>query len=498
MKTPLLPTYKDSPGQRGRKRTRNRFTSIIIVILFTLALYLFSLLPNSSTIQVERQPSDCNSVHHGYQCFPGISHLWGQYSPYFSLEDESLASHDVPDGCEVTFAQVLSRHGGRYPTEKKSVAYAQLLSAIQNNATSFSGKYAFLRDYNYTLGAEDLTTFGENQMVDSGEKFYHRYRSLAREITPFIRASGSDRVVASAEKFIEGFQRARLRDHHRSASEAPLVNVIIPEAEGLNNTLDHGTCTAFENEKLAAEIAANFTALIAPPIRKRLESDLPGVNLSDSEAIYLMDMCSFDTVAQTPDGSKLSPFCALFTETEWAQYDYLQSLSKYYGYGAGSPLGPAQGIGFTNELIARLTQSPVQDNTSTNRTLDSDRDTFPLDTRLYADFSHDNNMVSIFFALGLYNGTKPLSPTAVESATDMDGYAASWAVPFGARAYFELMQCKTETGRERGPLVRVLVNDRVVPLHGCEVDRLGRCRLDDFVRGLSFARHGGNWKTCFA
>lgn len=399
----------------------------------------------------------------------------------------------MPEGCQITFAQVLSRHGARYPTDSKSVAYADLISAIQANVTSFTGKYAFLENYDYTLGSDDLTTFGEDQMVDSGAKFYRRYKSLARKDTPFVRASGSDRVVASAEKFNAGFQTARLADGV-SESETPVVDVVIPEGDGYNNTLDHSLCTAFENDKRADEIGANFTAIIVPSIRKRLEKDLPGAKLANEEVIYLMDMCSFDTVARTPDATELSPFCALFTQEEWVKYDYMQSLSKYYGYGAGSSLGPTQGIGFTNELIARLTRTPVHDSTTTNHTLDSNPATFPLNRTLYADFSHDNNMISIYFAMGLYNGTDPLSQTSVESIDQMDDYAASWVVPFGARAYFETMQCRSH----KEPLVRAVVNDRVVPLYGCAVDKLGRCTLDDWVQGLTFAKDGGNWKSCFS
>ncbi|KAL2861733.1 histidine phosphatase superfamily [Aspergillus pseudodeflectus] len=461
--------------------------------LIMLSLALFHLLSSVSATPPVRQNQSCNSVDNGYHCFTHISHLWGQYSPYFSLEHESAISLDVPSDCEITFAQALSRHGSRYPTETKTAAYAKLINAVKANATSFTGKYAFLQGYHYTLGADDLTTFGEAQMIDSGAKFYRRYKTLAKSITPFIRASGSNRVVVSADKFIEGFQSAKREDGNLKG-DAAIINVIVPEGVGFNNTLDSSTCTDFENNKTGSVIKSNFMALMTPPICKRFEAELPGVSLTGHEVIYLMDMCSFDTVAITTDGSELSPFCGLFSDEEWVQYDYLQSLAKYYGHGAGSPLGPAQGIGFANELIARLTQSPVKDDTNTNRTLDSNPATFPLDTKLYADFSHDNDMISIFFAMGLYNGTAPLSKTSVQSITEMDGYAASWAVPFGARAYFETMQCKNESE----PLVRVLINDRVIPLHGCEVDRLGRCRLDDWVSGLSFARSGGNWKSCFA
>ncbi|PKY02038.1 3-phytase A [Aspergillus campestris IBT 28561] len=439
--------------------------------------------------------SDCNTVDGGYQCFPEVSHSWGQYSPFFSLEKEETSDSpdgDIPDGCRVTFAQVLSRHGARYPTESKSTKYAALVKDVQRNASSLTGKYAFLKTYNYSLGADDLTSFGEAQMVASGAKFYNRYAALARRLVPFVRASGSDRVIVSGEKFNAGFQEAKKRDSHADPGQKPpVINLVIPEGETFNNTLDHAICKKFEDSEYGDEVEAKFTALFTPDIRDRLEEDLPGVRLSDEDVVGLMDMCSFDTVAG--DGSRLSPFCGLFTAHEWEQYDYMQSLSKYYGHGAGHPLGSAQGIGFANELIARLTRSPVRDHTSSNQTLNADPATFPLNSTLYADFSHDNSMISIYFALGLYNGTEPLSKTKSQTAAESGGYSAAWTVPFAARAYVEMMQCQGE----KEPLVRVLMNDRVVPLHGCQTDDLGRCTRDDFVRGLSFAREGGNWDQCW-
>jgi hypothetical protein len=69
----------------------------------------------------------------------------------------------------------------------------------------------------------------------------------------------------------------------------------------------------------------------------------------------------------------------------------MQTLNKYYGYSHGNPLGPTQGVGFTNELIARLTSQPVNDHTTTNTTLDTSNTTFPLNRKLYADFSHDGH-----------------------------------------------------------------------------------------------------------
>ncbi|KAJ5142814.1 uncharacterized protein N7515_001601 [Penicillium bovifimosum] len=451
---------------------------------------------DSSEITSRREPA-CHTVNDGYQCNPAISHQWGQYSPYFSLAEESAISDEVPDTCEITFVQVVSRHGARLPSADKSKKYAELIGAIKANATAYKGKLEFLRSYEYKLGSDDLTPFGERQMVGSGLKFYQRYQDLARRAVPFIRSSDSERVIASGEKFIKGFEHAKSHDKcadHRQSS--PKISVIISEQKGFNNSLNHNTCTKFEDDDLKDGIENHYTSIFAPPIRARLEAGLPGVHLEDNDIPSLMDLCPFETVSQTFNATKQSPFCDLFTENEWKHYNYLQSLSKYYGYGAGNPLGPAQGVGFANELIARLTHTAVRDETSTNRTLDAPgAATFPLNHTVYADFTHDNGMIPFFFALGLYNSTAPLPRTHPQPTDKADGYSAAWTVPFAARAYIEMMQCHSDPDPE--PFVRVLVNDRVVPLHGCSVDSLGRCRRRDFVNGLTFARSGGNWDQCF-
>lgn len=503
--------------QQGQKSSHKWRTVTLVSLLGAFALFVYFVrgsqcnppsharirpdLPVASPIDKSKRSSHhdhaCNTVDGGYQCNSKLSHKWGQYAPYFSLSDESDISDKVPHDCQITFAQVISRHGARFPSAKKSKAYAKLVKSIQANATEFKGNTKFIRSYNYTMGGDDLVPFGENQMVNSGTKFYQRYEALAKKAVPFIRSSDSARVVASGVNFIKGFQQAKSNDKHANHRQpSPKTNVIISEESGANNTLNHSDiCPKFEESKLGDEAEEEYMAVFVPPIKARLEANLPGIELEIIDVINLMDICPFDTVSMTADGSKLSPFCNLFTQTEWNQYDYLQSLSKYYGYGAGTPLGPTQGVGFVNELIARLTHTPVVDNTSTNRTLDAPgAATFPLNYTMYADFTHDNGMIPFFFALGLYNGTAPLSTTQAQSTSETDGFSAAWTVPFGARAYVEMMQCR----RDPEPLVRVLVNDRVVPLHGCPTDKLGRCRRRDFVKGLSFARSGGDWPQCYA
>lgn len=335
--------------------------------------------------------STCDTVAKGYQCQPELSHYWGQYSPYFSIPSDISA--DVPAGCEVTFAQVLSRHGARDPTASHTVLYNQTIQQIQKNVPSFGGDYAFLRDYVYTLGADQLTTFGEQELLNSGIKFYQRYQSLTRRSSPFFRSSGQTRVVESAQNFSQGYHQARSADRKANTSDAfPYSILVIPEADGSNNTLSHGLCTDFENGaeyKTGDEAQAQWISIFTPPIMTRLNQNLPGANLSPMQTIYVMDLCPFETVASAT--GIISPFCTLFSATEWRQYDHYQSLGKYYGFSNGNLLGPTQGVGFANELIARMTGQPVRDHTSVNHTLDASNTTFPLGNNhiLFADFSHD-------------------------------------------------------------------------------------------------------------
>lgn len=405
----------------------------------------------------------------------------------------SEISPAIPKGCQVTFAQVLSRHGARDPTALKSLAYAALIARIRLNVKKYGKRFAFIENYEYTLGADQLTPFGQQQLVNSGIKFYHRYKSLANNEAPFVRSAGQKRVVESAEKWVEGFREALKEDNGLDSPDSqPYDILVIPEGDNYNNTLSNDLCTAFrDGEDLGKEAQSVWINEFAPLITGRLNKNLPGANLSDSDAIFMMDLCPFNTVAD--DNGHLSRFCHLFSVEEWHSYEYYQSLGKWYGYGNGNALAPTRGVGFVNELIARLTGKPVEDHTSINSTLDGSRATFPLGRALYADFSHDNDMASIYAAMGLYNATAPLSNTTKESPKQTHGYAASWTVPFAARIYVEKMTC----GGADEELVRVLVNDRVIPLQNCDADRLGRCGLGRFVESLSFARDGGHWDLCF-
>lgn len=433
----------------------------------------------------------CDSPSLGYICRPEISRDWAQYSPYYSVRSD--ISDEVPETCEITFAQLLSRHGARSPTETKNEPYRATISKLMRNVApeDFRHEYEFLRGWRYNLSVAELTQLGKQQLYYSGEKFQQRYANLARSQRPFVRSADRSRVVESAQNWLAGYYHDQGSPHHFSP------DVRIPEGPGINNTLAHGACDALESgrySRLHFNAKANWLSRFGPSIMNRLNDDLPRADLNLRDIVNLMELCPADTV-DSPEGT-ISPFCDLFTEHEWQEFNYFGTLTKYYKTGAGNPVGPAQGIGFVNELIARMKGERVADDTSTNRSLDSNPETFPVgdDHRMFADFTHDSDMTSIFFVLNLYPWKPRYDQASMEYFNTTSGlYDPSHATPFAARAYFEKMQCQGEPEE----LVRIIVNDKVMPQPACSDGQLGRCKLSDFISSLSFATSMGNWADCF-
>lgn len=426
---------------------------------------------------------------HGDPRVPSDTHyLWGPYSPWHPAERYP----SPPNGCTINQVNIIQRHGARYPTSGADERIRNAVTKLQSANAYLDPRLSFLKDYEYNLGIADLVPFGAFQSTEAGAETFERYSalvSLDRHGLPFVRASGSDRVIDSATNWTAGFAAAS-----DNASE-PRLSVVL--SEELNNTLQDGMCPEAGTPDEQTQI---WVDVFAAPIAERLNQIASGADLSAGDAASLIPLCAFETLAQ----EETSPFCALFSLEEFQQYEYLTDLEKYYNRGYGQRLGPVQGVGYINELLARLTGKPVRDNTQTNRTLDGSPRTFPLDRTIYADFSHDNLMVAVFSAMGLFKQPSDLDPTKLNPSRT---WIASELVPFSSRMVVERMQCHDYSSssvrrRVRGQeetYVRVLVNDALQPLEFCGGDSQGLCRLDAFVESQSYARDNGrgDFEECF-
>ncbi|KAG1897714.1 acid phosphatase [Suillus fuscotomentosus] len=442
-------------------------------ISILLALFMTVLLSGHYFDLVPQLASEINSRI----LFSESQQFWGPYTPYYPVEEYQ----HPPNGCSITQVNILQRHGARYPTSSASKRIQRSLQKLLNASKYVDPKLEFLRSYQWHLGVADLVPLGSTQSFHSGAETYRRYSHLVDDhMLPFVRASGGDRVVMSAVNWTAGFADASRQLYH------PSVSVIISETETSNNTLKNSMCP---NSRASKNEANTWRDIFSASIVDRLNTAAVGAEILSQDIPELMSLCAFETVSE----EKESRFCDLFSLQEFQAYEHYQDLQKYYMTGYGNPLGRVQGVGYVNELLARLKGTPVEDHTQTNSTLDSSPITFPLDRTVYADFSHDDEMVAIYSALGLFPQTYPPSPT---EASPQSTWVVSRLVPFSGRMITEKMQC-FEAGIPRD-FIRILINDEIQPLAFCGVGD-GLCGLEAFVDSQIYARRNGagDFEKCF-
>lgn len=441
---------------------------------------------------------------------------WSFYVPGGDAGRYDIASDQFP-GCEVDQVNLFMRHDFRGPSKGVASGIAAMISKFVNASTSDNAQWAFKigdgQDHpeleflshleeNYSpVTPELLTAYGEQDAHASGYRFKTKYEHLLgrkdwynaptnQTLPVFVRTTDQSRVNVTSWAFSEGFMG--LDWHQRLA--APLLT--LPDSlSTFNDSLATGTCPSSANDTSSDDAFSAWNKVYLPNVVERLQRALPNLNLTTSDVQALQNACPF----QSAYLSHLSPFCAIFSQREWELYSYGQDLQQYENAGYGGPLGRAWSVGWVNELLARLTDSPVQDETSTNSTLDANNQTFPLGLPVYLDFTHDTQLASAVAVMGLLKDKLDSAGPPQKNRL----WNAAHIVPMGARLEVERLTCKNKPHK----YVRLILNDAVLPLSHlkeCSVQAQGRkhaaaglCKLEDFVASQSFAQAGGNWKNCY-
>ncbi|KAL2838121.1 histidine phosphatase superfamily [Aspergillus pseudoustus] len=460
--------------------------------------------PLVTTLSISGQPRGGN-----------IFALMGTLSPYRANPDGfGVDEYALPPGANITQIHMVHRHGARYPTSGSATAeWAQKLIDSRKNRTVFSGDLAFLNSWDYKLGEAELTARGRQELFDSGVLHFFNYGKLYNAASKIIaRTTTMVRMLQSAENFLIGFFGPAW------TSNATLE--VIVESDGFNNSLaGNKMCENANNDNGATgdEAMDAWRAVYLRNATERFRRQISGssnLNWTVEDTYNAQTMCSYETVALG-----YSSFCMLFTWEEWEGFAYMTDLKLYGNYGMGSPVGRSIGLGFVEELIARLERhfpDPPEDSIAFNRTLDEQTSTFPLNQSIYFDFSHDNEMFSMLTALGLTQFGQFLPATHPSPKRALVG---SHIVPFAARFVIEVIHAprpiratRTRNGRtldsvyeDRGgetTYVHLLVNQRTVPL-GRSIAACGRrddgwCELGTFIQAQRYNIEKANYEaSCF-
>lgn len=112
-------------------------------------------------------------------------------------------------------------------------------------------------------------------------------------------------------------------------------------------------------------------------------------------------------------------------------------LYFWYDNAFGSPVARVQGLGYIQELVARLTHTPIAThNSSTNGTLDDDPRMFPLDQSLYVDATHEVVVLYVITALNLTSFAAG-GPLPADHIPEKRTFIASQLAPFATNIQFQ-------------------------------------------------------------
>ena len=320
---------------------------------------------------------------------------------------------------------------------------------------------------------------------------YYDYAHLYNTSTKILaRTTTQDRMLKSAEYFMAGFFGLGWTNN------VTLVVSIEGDDSNWNNSLaGYDNCN---NSNTAVATGGTNASLIwqktyLADAVKRLNKDSKGFKWNTSAVYNAQTLCPYETVAYG-----YSAWCDLFTYDEWKGFEYSIDLSFAGNNYFQSPTGRAVGIGWVQELLARLeghliTTPTAQDNI----TLDSSTSTFPLNQSIYFDFSHDTNIAAILTAFGLTQFA-PLLPTSGPPKDQQ--LIVSHLQPFGTRVDIEIITAphpvaehRTESSDvysdQKGPetkYIHFIINQRTLPLGKsfpeCGSRSDGWCEVTTFLK----------------
>lgn len=479
-----------------------------------------------------------------------VSRYWCSLTPYSDNPHDLWGVQDegIPAGCQIEQAHVLQRHANRFPSGDDSgngERFAKkVLDSASANAGTLTGPLEFLNTYHYQMAKEYLTGLGAATEFQAGVSFWNQYgRTLYNasvgQVTydasnpngtarpkPVLRTTSQSRIYDSGINWSLGFFGASyetLPNPNLTNASTAFEYVVIPEGGTVNITLaayDSCNNTGRHNPGFIGDLdQASYSAIYLQNATARMQQYAPsGFDFNTNDTYAMQTICAYES-----GYLGRSDFCFLFTEEEWQGFEASLEMSYYFDSAWGQPTGRAQGIGYLQELMARIKHEYISSsNSSVNSTIDSNPAQFPLDQAFYADFSHDVIIVSVLTAMSLDYFHEAPSLTDVPPNANRS-FVLSHITPFGARLVTEVIGCAssdpdpvayrrvqyypTQYGYDPEnatyKLVRMRLNRGILPLSTirggqCEGRSDGFCAVDDFFESQAGSYDLSNYDyACF-
>lgn len=428
---------------------RKRPLALLIFIALTLYLLKYSLKdPFCALLPPFATPGFCSSTTgREWNLF---YHLGGN-GPWIPKHNAvGNVYTPLPEGCAVDQVHVLARHAARYPTNNAGNRHLALLKRLRDGNVLLKGSLAFLENWEYFTDPqnpafENLTRSGPyagtSQAHDAGRELRQQYGHLLRnrETTRFW-SCGSNRDIETAVYFADGF----FGSHWQEKNVAELI--VVPEdfERGADTLTPGDTCRKYRTDLYGHDFGywqlEKWQLVFAPIIADRLRDDAPGFEFQTLDIYSMMEMCGFEILAR---GS--SPWCDVFTQEEWLQFEYARDLLHFYRAGPGNSYAPTLAWPYLNATADLLMNRTTND--------------------AYISFVHDGDIVPVLATLHILDEKILYQELPTDHVKENRAWRTSDVVPMGARVVLERIAC-TSRRKENDRYLRLVVNDGVVKMPG--------------------------------
>ena len=296
---------------------------------------------------------------------------------------------------------------------------------------------------NTTISSESLT--GCRELTALASKLRRRYPNLYPHNSTFTSyANLYPRVIESAEIFTKAYS---------TNGDVLVINSTSPLAYG-NSLAPSDLCPLYRDSSGSSQ-TSTWSSIYLPPIVDHLNALISGnLTLNAGDITLFPYLCGFETSIRGIED--ISPFCNTFSPTEIAQYEFAQDLRYYYGNGPGSFGNSTLMFPLLRSVVSLLLKGPSS-----------------LPPPLTVAFLNDGQISQLVSEIGVFDRVQPLDPTS--PGVD-DKYRASRFVSMRGTVAFERLACSKE-----GRFVRLLLNDAVYPVDGCDGGPGRSCRVENYA-----------------
>jgi len=334
------------------------------------------------------------------------------------------------------------------------------------------GPLSFLTHWTYFTepsnpAFEDLTASGPyagtTQAFTTGQKLRTRYDHLVNQSrTTTLWTCSSQRDIETAEYFARGF----FGSHWHDDKSAHIV--VVPETpdRGADTLTPGDTCLGYREDKATGHDygyikLALWQEAFSKRIIARLQKHAADVVLSAIDIYSMMEMCGFEILAR---GS--SPWCDVFSQDEWDDFEYGRDLLHFYRAGPGNKFAGVMGFLWLNATQELLSNDAARG--------------------VYFSFAHDGDIVPLMATLGILNEDGSVQTLPADRRKRERNWRTSDIVPMGGRTIFERIICDEDAAPylAGNTYIKLSINDGVMENFtgsGERSNRLGT-RLDDFQR----------------